>query len=605
MTEQRREGDVCCRNLALMYHYFLNVLGWPKERVDELFIHLLPAGLSLAEALDPENWIEHRVYDDIVRNLVLTNLKNRQLLFDMGSCSSKCEPLGDMIRKLRMLVFEMGLSVRGVYEKLIPSVVPWFNKTKEFLPMEMSETGCVYMVRMFQLVDPLNDWMSDWWIRGILSEPTTIFKLRPAVVKPRVLPFDIVRLLAEEFSELNLKVEIRGNELFVNGEVCGRRVYLQEDKVSNTDVQYFSGKYTEEAPEGDCFEGMLITRVLPAMKNAEQGWQAATVGEVYISYEEFDRHHVKPYFILDIQWGKIPWFLRGLFRVLSLFSLFRIFRKSHRSDLQELNQTISRMSERMANLDLALEDRTVALRSANDQLNQAVQVIQQQNAQLQTLTERLRKVLYKSFPSKTIADIIIDQGYLPAQKLLMSVLYVDIVGSTPATEALGPVKWMEVVTRFYTEVERIVEGMYGGAYQYIGDELVGLWSQELTATQEIGVADQAVKAALSILHALKDFEYPVRIGVATGAIVIGTVETPKRLTVCCFGSKMNEGARHERQAEPGQFVFEQATYDNLSQAIRDLYCRPGQMEVRRDVQLKGVSTPSTLYVFSAAKDAEG
>lgn len=591
----KSEGDVCCRNLRQMYQFFLVKLKWKKSEVDELFVRSLPTGMTLAEALDTENWIEHRVYDKIVRTLVLDNLHDRWLLYKMGSSSSECEPIGDLIKKFRMSVFMLGFSLHNVYGKLVPMVVPWYNKTKEFIPVEMRPDGCTYMIRMFQLVDPLNDWTSDWWIRGILAEPTTMFKLKPAVVRPRILPFDIVRLLTEEFSELDLEVKMSGNELLVNGEVCGQRIYLQQDMISETGVRYFSGNWTKEKPDGIAFEGIRITHVLPAMKNEAFCWQAVNEGEIYVPYAEFDRHQENPYFVLDITWGKIPWFLRALFLVLKIFSVFGVFWTARRKDIQDLNVKISQMNERLANREVALRDATVELRRVSDERAEALGVIQEQHARLRMQEERIRTLFEQLHPSKRMAQIVIDKGALQPQRQQASILYVDIVGSTAATEKLGPEAWMNYVCQFYDTCERVVIESGGGAYQRIGDEVVGIWIRGLTSDKEINCADAALMAAISMRYALKDsFPYQIRIGIATGTIIVGSVGSEKT-SIQCFGRSMNEGARFNGQAEPGKIVFEQETFEALSETTRALYCKDSVMTVRHNVQLKGVSSGRTLY----------
>jgi len=588
-----KEGDVSCRNLALMYNYFLNVKGWNRVKVDDLFLHSLPESLPLEKALDPDHWIDHRTYDQTVRNIVLVNQHDRRLLFEMGSKNSKCESTKDMIRKLRMLVFSMGLSVRGVYEKLIPTVVPAFNKTKEFRPMELSDEGCTYMIRMFQLVDPLNDWTSDWWIRGILSEPTTIFKLAPAKVTAKVLPFDIVLLLTKEFSELGLQVELSGQDLLVNGQVCGRKVYLKEDKVSSLGKRYFSGNWTEVRPTaGVFFEGVRIVKVLPEMGDPSGAWQAVQVGEIYIPYREFDRQRVEPYFILDIRWGKIPWFYKLFFRILSIFSLFG------RNDVTELKEKISQMSERLADADSALADRTVALRSARDELEEKNAFLLEQKAKIEGQEKRIRDLFLMLHPSNRMAEIVIDKGRLEPQMMYMSVLYVDLVGSTAATRTLGAEAYNRQLSKFYDIVEKIIFFYKGGCYKRVGDEEIGFWCLGLTTEAFINIGDQAILAALSIRHALQNepgFDFPVRIGVATGVALVGSVGST-RATIEINGPVMNDGARHLSAGRPWDIVFDEATFNEMTGEKRALFCQEDKMSVQHNVQLKGLD-PKTLFTL--------
>ena len=154
---------------------------------------------------------------------------------------------------------------------------------------------------------------------------------------------------------------------------------------------------------------------------------------------------------------------------------------------------------------------------------------------------------------------------------------------------------MGYVCQFYDTGEKIIIDSGGGAYQCIGDELVGIWIHGLTTDRNINNADAALMAAISIRHALRDsFPYQIRIGIATGTIIVGSVGSEKS-SIQCFGRSMNEGARFNSQAEPGKIVFEQETLDALSGETRALFCRPEMLTVRENVQLKGVSAGRTLY----------
>jgi class 3 adenylate cyclase len=154
---------------------------------------------------------------------------------------------------------------------------------------------------------------------------------------------------------------------------------------------------------------------------------------------------------------------------------------------------------------------------------------------------------------------------LPGEMKQVTVLFCDIVNSTPLTERLGPEGMRDLVSSFLdlslAEVRR-----YGGtAPQFTGDGFMALFGAPLTHEDHVR---RALLAALAIQRALHEggdtadperFELTVRIGIHTGPVVFGPVADNLSMEYTVIGDTANVAARLEQAAEPGTILVSEAT----------------------------------------------
>jgi class 3 adenylate cyclase/tetratricopeptide (TPR) repeat protein len=154
---------------------------------------------------------------------------------------------------------------------------------------------------------------------------------------------------------------------------------------------------------------------------------------------------------------------------------------------------------------------------------------------------------------------------LPGEIKQVTVLFCDIVDSTPLTERLGAEGMRDLVHGFLesslTEVRR-----YGGtAPQFTGDGFVALFGAPLTHEDHVR---RALLAALAIQRALHDGaatadpsrdELEVRIGIHTGPVVFGPVADNLSMDYTVIGDTANIAARLQQVAEPGTILLSEAT----------------------------------------------
>ena len=138
----------------------------------------------------------------------------------------------------------------------------------------------------------------------------------------------------------------------------------------------------------------------------------------------------------------------------------------------------------------------------------------------------------------------------------VTVLFCDITGSTSLGEQLDPESLRGVMSRFFEEMQAVLERHGGTVEKYIGDAVMAVFG--IPAVHEDD-ALRAVRAAAEMRDALatlnKELErdrgvtIASRIGVNTGDVVAGDAAARQSLVT---GDAVNVAARLEQAAGPGE-----------------------------------------------------
>jgi class 3 adenylate cyclase/tetratricopeptide (TPR) repeat protein len=185
-----------------------------------------------------------------------------------------------------------------------------------------------------------------------------------------------------------------------------------------------------------------------------------------------------------------------------------------------------------------------------------------------------------------------------AERRVCSVLFCDVVGFTPLSEARDPEVIRELLSQYFS-VARTVVGRYGGAVEkFIGDAVMAVWGTPV-ATE--GDAERAVRAALDLVAAVAELgqeaEIPglaARAGVVTGevAVTLGAVHEGM-----VAGDAVNTAARVQSAAEPGQVLADGPTCRLADSAV-------GFADAGEHV-LKGKAEPQHLWRATRVLSAVG
>ena len=169
------------------------------------------------------------------------------------------------------------------------------------------------------------------------------------------------------------------------------------------------------------------------------------------------------------------------------------------------------------------------------------------------------------------ADFIasLDSGSEP-ERVLATVLFTDIVGSTELTARLGDARWREVLERHHSVVRRALARYSGHEIDTAGDGFFASFD---------GPA-RAVRAALVVVAELAELGIEVRAGLHTAEFEIADGKLA--------GIGVNTGARIAATADAGEVI--------VSSTVRDLVAGSGiRFEERGVHRLRGVPSEWTLH----------
>jgi class 3 adenylate cyclase len=172
-----------------------------------------------------------------------------------------------------------------------------------------------------------------------------------------------------------------------------------------------------------------------------------------------------------------------------------------------------------------------------------------------------------------------------AERRHITVLFCDLVGSTPLSTRLDPEDLRQVLETYRTSVVAAVTGKGGYVALFIGDGVLAYFGWP---NADEAHADSAVRAALATIEAVRPHLLPVRIGIATGLVVVGNlIGSGAAQQHPAIGETPNLAARLQALAEPDMIVVSEATRSQLGRLF--------EFEELGPVALKGFETPVTAW----------
>jgi class 3 adenylate cyclase len=155
-----------------------------------------------------------------------------------------------------------------------------------------------------------------------------------------------------------------------------------------------------------------------------------------------------------------------------------------------------------------------------------------------------------------------------AERRVCSVLFCDLVGFTPLSEARDPEAVRELLSEYFG-VARTVIGRYGGVVEkFIGDAVMAVWGTPVASEED---AERAVRAALDLVAAVAALgaeaglpDLAARAGVVTGEVAVNLGAVGEGMVA---GDAVNTAARVQAAAKPGQVLTDAATQRLAGSAV--------------------------------------
>ncbi len=203
--------------------------------------------------------------------------------------------------------------------------------------------------------------------------------------------------------------------------------------------------------------------------------------------------------------------------------------------------------------------------------------------------ERLRE-LFGGYVGEEVARRALESGVtLEGEERDVSVLFVDVVGSTALAEQRAPVEVVALLNRFFDAVVRVVDREDGWVNKFEGDAALCVFGAPM---EQADHAARALRAAVALRDALRSVEgLDAGIGVSSGIAVAGNVGSARRYEYTVVGDPVNEAARLTELAKShaGRIVVSERTVE--SGGTSGDGWRPGEC-----VTLRGRTRPTQTFV---------
>jgi class 3 adenylate cyclase len=176
--------------------------------------------------------------------------------------------------------------------------------------------------------------------------------------------------------------------------------------------------------------------------------------------------------------------------------------------------------------------------------------------------------------ASAIAEFVTGEAQAVFDRLVASVLFTDIVGSTQHAVALGDHEWRAVLSKHNELVRSLLFEYRGREIKQTGDGFLALFS----------TPGRAVRAAEAIVEAVRDLGIEVRAGIHSGEVELLDAADVAGLTV-------HTAARVGAKAGPSQVL--------VSKTVNDLLVGDDlRLEPHGVFELKGLPGKSELFVLA-------
>lgn len=226
---------------------------------------------------------------------------------------------------------------------------------------------------------------------------------------------------------------------------------------------------------------------------------------------------------------------------------------------------------------------------AQQRLLKQKQIALEQQQQLTNAYERFVPKQFLHFLEKeSIVNVVLGDNV----EKEMSILFSDVRDFTRLSEAMTPAENFHFINSYLRQMEPVI-GQYSGFIdKYIGDAIMALFTSN---------ADEAVKAAIAMLHTLRNFnqtridqgedKIEIGIGLNTGLLMLGTVGGDNRMDGTVISDAVNLASRTEGMTKMygATLLITEYTYQRLVDPSVYL------IRIIDRVQVKGKSNSVTIY----------
>ena len=191
----------------------------------------------------------------------------------------------------------------------------------------------------------------------------------------------------------------------------------------------------------------------------------------------------------------------------------------------------------------------------------------------------------------------------PEERRIVTVMFADIIGSTPLADRLDPEDMRAILTSYFNLMTEQIRKHGGTVEKYIGDAVMAVFGVPIAHEDD---PDRAIRAALDMLAALARFNeqrqaqdpestrLQMRIGINSGEVAATSDAHDNRRDFLITGDAVNVAARFQSVANPDTILVGERTY--LS--TRDVF----DFHALAPLRIKGKTDPITAWVVTGLQN---
>lgn len=181
----------------------------------------------------------------------------------------------------------------------------------------------------------------------------------------------------------------------------------------------------------------------------------------------------------------------------------------------------------------------------------------------------------------------------------VTVMFMDVVGATRMEQILGSERWHRLIQDAHRRFAATVKQWDGEIGQYLGDGLLCYFGAQRSLGND---AARAAACALALQGQVAEYnfhvqetyreirEFAIRVGIATGQVVVGPVGSADRITMLAMGNATNRAARLQALVQGGSIAIDHETYLR----VRNDFITLEQGEAL----IKGYTQPINYYLLT-------
>ncbi|MFS3128350.1 adenylate/guanylate cyclase domain-containing protein [Nocardioides sp. Bht2] len=156
--------------------------------------------------------------------------------------------------------------------------------------------------------------------------------------------------------------------------------------------------------------------------------------------------------------------------------------------------------------------------------------------------ERIRELFGRHVGTDVARQALADDVTLGGEAREVTVLFVDIIGSTTIAEEREPEQVVALLNQFFAVVVEVVDAHGGWINKFAGDAALAIWGAPAEVPDRATLALRAARVMGERLRAEVP-ELRAGIGVSTGRAVAGNIGADQRSEYTVIGDPVNEAAR--------------------------------------------------------------